>query len=201
MSNIIELSAFNGARSPKRVLASENVEPYEPREINSDEEFNSGHRRTGRRMVFRSYALIVQSDEADLMRDVCFDLGKAQTKLEATRRQLQRDREHAAAREKLLTSAENRLSAAIDAVRSLTDTPAPRPEVKQPRTKNGTPEERAKKEAKAAAPPPATVTQLPRPRGSMLDHEFRAMLEELDESGRQFINGYMQALLDQRGLR
>jgi hypothetical protein len=65
------------------------------------------------------------------------------------------------------------------------------------RSKNGTPEERAA----AAAPPSATVTQLPRPRGSMLYHEFRAKLEELDESGRQFINGYMQALLDQRGLR
>jgi hypothetical protein len=71
------------------------------------------------------------------------------------------------------------------------------------RSKNGTPEERAKKgvKAAAAAPPPATVTQLPRPRGSMLDQEFRAKLEKLDESGRQFITGYMQALLDQRGLR
>jgi hypothetical protein len=46
-------------------------------------------------MVFRSYTLIVQSDEADLMRDVCFDIDKAQTKLKAIRRQLQRDREHA----------------------------------------------------------------------------------------------------------
>jgi hypothetical protein len=35
----------------------------------------------------------------------------------------------------------------------------------------------------------------------MLEQEFMAKLEELDESGRQFINGYMQALLDQRGLR
>lgn len=71
------------------------------------------------------------------------------------------------------------------------------------RSKNGTPEERAAKEAAAApaASAPATVTQFPRPRGSMLDQEFRAKLEELDESGRQFINGYMQALLDQRGLR
>jgi hypothetical protein len=118
------------------------------------------------------------------------------------RRQLQRDREHAAARAELLTSAENKLSAAIVAARSVTHTPAPLPEVKQPRTKNSTPEERAKREAKAAAaaPPPATVTQLPHPRGSMLDQEFRAKLEKLDESGRQFINGYMQALLDQRGL-
>jgi hypothetical protein len=192
MSNIIELSALRAARIPNRVLRSESVEPYEPRE--------TGRRRAARRMVFRSYTLIVQSDEADLMRDVCFDIDKAQTKLKAIRRQLQHDREHAGAREKLLTSAENKLSAAIVAARSLTRTPAPLPEVKQPRTKNGTSEERAAKAA-AAAPPPATVTQLPRPRGSMLDHEFKAKLEELDESGRQFINGYMQALLDQRGLR
>jgi hypothetical protein len=70
-------------------------------------------------MVFRSYTLIVQSDEADLMRDVCFDIDKAQTKLKAIRRQLQRDREHAAMREELLPSAENRLSAAIVAAQSL----------------------------------------------------------------------------------
>jgi hypothetical protein len=69
-------------------------------------------------MVFRSYTLIVQSDEADLMRDVCFDIDKAQTKLKAIRRQIAADREHAAARKKLLTSAENRLSAAIAAARS-----------------------------------------------------------------------------------
>jgi hypothetical protein len=31
--------------------------------------------------VFRSYNLILQSDEPDLMRDVCFDIDKAQTKL------------------------------------------------------------------------------------------------------------------------
>jgi hypothetical protein len=52
---------------------------------------------------------------------------------------------------------------------------------------------------RAVSPPPATVTQPPRPPGSMLDQEFRAKLEKLDESGREFIKGYMQALLDQRG--
>jgi len=195
MSNIIELSALRAARTSKRVLPSENVAPFEPRV--------TGRRRAGRSMhtfVFRSYNLIMQSDESDLIPDVCFDMDKAESKLKSIRRQLQHDREHAAAREKLLTSAEDKLSAAIVAAQSLTRTPAPLPEVKQPRTKNGTPEERAKKEAKAAAPPPATVTQLPRPRGSMLDQEFRAKLEKLDESGRQFINGYMQALLDQRGI-
>ena len=105
------LSAFKGALSPK---ASENDELLEPRVI------GRRYRRSGRSkhtFVFRSYALIVESDEADLMRDVCFDMHKAQVKLKAIRRQIAADREHAAAREKLLTSAENRLSAAIVAAR------------------------------------------------------------------------------------
>jgi hypothetical protein len=38
--------------------------------------------------LFRSYDLIVESDEADLVRDVCFDIDKAQTKLKAIRRRL-----------------------------------------------------------------------------------------------------------------
>jgi len=119
MSNVIELSAFTGARSPK---SSENSALLEPRAMGRP------YRRSGRNMhtfVFRSYSLIVQSDEADLMHDVCFDIDKAQTKLKAVQRQLQRDREHAAAREKLLTSVEDKLSAAIDAARSLTRPPAP----------------------------------------------------------------------------
>ena len=53
------------------------------------------------------------------MRDVCFDMHKAQVKLTAIGRQIAADREHAAAREKLLTSAEHRLSAAIAAARPL----------------------------------------------------------------------------------
>jgi hypothetical protein len=35
-------------------------------------------------LLFRSYDLIVQSDEAELVRDVCFDIDKAQTKLKAS---------------------------------------------------------------------------------------------------------------------
>lgn len=65
--------------------------------------------------VFRSYDLILTSPEADLVRDVRFDFDKARTKLKAIQRQLQRDREHAAARADLLTKAEARLSAAIAA--------------------------------------------------------------------------------------
>ncbi len=111
MSNVIELSTFKGARSPKRVLPSENVKLYEPRATGRP------YRRSERNMhtfVFRSYDLIVESDESHLVRDVCFDIDKAQTKLKAIRRQLQRDREHAAARAELLTSCERKLSAAID---------------------------------------------------------------------------------------
>jgi hypothetical protein len=133
------LSAFKGALSPK---ASENDELLEPRVM------GRRYRRSGRSkhtFVFRSYALIVESDEADLMRDVCFDMHKAQVKLKAIRRQIAADREHAAAREKLLTSAENRLSAAIVAARDaqvgsiphllpeVTRAPAPLLEVKQRR--------------------------------------------------------------------
>jgi DNA-binding transcriptional MerR regulator len=112
MSNIIELSAFKGPRSPRSVLHSENDECIEPSATGRP------YRRSGRNMhtfVFRSYNMIVQSEEADLVRDVCLDVDKAQTKLKAVRRQLQRDREHAAARAELLTSVENKLSAAIEA--------------------------------------------------------------------------------------
>jgi hypothetical protein len=69
------------------------------------------------------------------------------------------------------------------------------------RSKNGTPEERAKKGAKAAAvvPPPATVTRLPRPHVGLLEQEVLRAFDSLDEAGKQFMNGYWQALLDQRG--
>ena len=63
--------------------------------------------------MYRSYDLIVQSDESDLVRDVCFDVDKAARKLEAIRRQLQRDRERLANRVELLTVAETKLTAAI----------------------------------------------------------------------------------------
>jgi hypothetical protein len=63
--------------------------------------------------LFRSYDLIVQSDEADLVRDVCFDIDKAQTKLKAVQRRLKGVQEQAAARVQLLTAAETKLRAAI----------------------------------------------------------------------------------------
>lgn len=63
--------------------------------------------------LFRSYHLIVESDEADLVRDVSFDVNMAEKKLKAIRHQLKRTQELAAARVHLLTTAETKLTAAI----------------------------------------------------------------------------------------
>ena len=86
---------------------------------------NATHRRRGVRrdrvgsgpnahtLLFRSRALILQSDEADLVRDVSFDIDKAQTKLKAIRRRLQGLQEYTAAELHLLTAADTKLTAAI----------------------------------------------------------------------------------------
>jgi hypothetical protein len=63
--------------------------------------------------LFRSYHLIVESDEADLVRDVCFGIDRAQTKLKAIQRRLKGVQEQAAAQVQLLTAAETKLTAAI----------------------------------------------------------------------------------------
>jgi hypothetical protein len=62
-----------------------------------------------RTCLFRSYDVILKSDEADLVRDVCLDLDKAEKKLKALRQRLQGVQEQAAA----LTTAEIKLTAAI----------------------------------------------------------------------------------------
>jgi hypothetical protein len=64
-------------------------------------------------LLFRSSHLIVESDEADLVRDVCFAVDRAQTKLERIQRRLKDVQEQAAARVQLLTAAETKLTAAI----------------------------------------------------------------------------------------
>jgi Mg2+ and Co2+ transporter CorA len=64
-------------------------------------------------LLFRSRDLILKSDEADLVRDVCFDIDKAQTKLKAIRRRLQGLQEYTAAQVQLLTAADTKLTAAI----------------------------------------------------------------------------------------
>jgi hypothetical protein len=66
-----------------------------------------------RTLCFRSYDLIVEADEAELLRDVCRDTRKAEVKLRKVRERLQGERERSAALIELLTAAETRLSAAI----------------------------------------------------------------------------------------
>jgi hypothetical protein len=63
--------------------------------------------------TFRSYNLIVESDEADLVRDVCFDMDRAQSKLRRVKTRLKNVQERAAADLELLTTAETKLTAAI----------------------------------------------------------------------------------------
>jgi len=113
MSNVVDLKAMRAARD----LPPENVRSLEssvrPRQLPVT---CSERRRSPTSMhtyVFRSYELILASPEADLVRDVGLDMHKAAMKLHKIRQQIRRDREHAAAREALLTEAEAKLGAAL----------------------------------------------------------------------------------------
>jgi hypothetical protein len=64
-------------------------------------------------LAFRSYNSIVESDEADLVRDACLDIDKARTKLRLVKRRLKDVQEQAAAQVQLLTAADTKLTAAI----------------------------------------------------------------------------------------
>jgi hypothetical protein len=94
MSNVVTFPGSSTNRAAKRRLAP-------------------AARKTMQTFVFRSYDLIVESDEADLVRDVCFDIDKAQTKLKAIRRRMKGVQEQAAAQVQLLTAADTKLAAAI----------------------------------------------------------------------------------------
>lgn len=84
--------------------------------INRDDVFPTSHRSAGpnmRTFLFRSYDVILEADEAELVRDVRFDLHKAQVKLRKIKERLQSVREQSAAQIEQLTAADNKLSAAI----------------------------------------------------------------------------------------
>jgi hypothetical protein len=66
-----------------------------------------------RTLCFRSRELLLESDEADLIRDVCLDIDKAQTKLRKIRERLQSVQEWSADQVEQLTAANIKLSAAI----------------------------------------------------------------------------------------
>ena len=73
-------------------------------------------RRADRSMhsvVFRSYDLILEADEADLVRDVNWDIEKAKRKLAKAQQQLRSVRANFAAQEAKLTAVDAKLSAAV----------------------------------------------------------------------------------------
>jgi hypothetical protein len=70
-------------------------------------------RKNMQTLVFRSSHLIVESDEADLVRDVRCAIDRAQTKLKRIQQRLKGVQEQAAAQVQLLTAAETKLTAAI----------------------------------------------------------------------------------------
>jgi hypothetical protein len=74
---------------------------------------NRSHGPNLQTLLFRSSHLIVKSDEADLVRDVCFAVDRAQTKLKRIQQRLKAVQEQAAAQVQLLTAAETKLTAAI----------------------------------------------------------------------------------------
>jgi hypothetical protein len=65
------------------------------------------------KFLFRSLDLILESDDADLVQDVCLDLDKAEKKLKGIRRRLQGVQEQAADQVQRLTTADTKLTAAI----------------------------------------------------------------------------------------
>jgi hypothetical protein len=64
-------------------------------------------------VLFRSRELILEANEADLVRDVRFDVDKAQRKLEKIRARIESLQEYAETELRLLTDADTKLSAAI----------------------------------------------------------------------------------------
>jgi hypothetical protein len=86
----------------------------ENQRLRSDRRHDRANMQT---FLFRSYDLIVKSDEADLIRDVCLDMHKAEVKLKKVRQRLQGIREQSAAQIRLLSAAETKLAAAIVAAK------------------------------------------------------------------------------------
>ena len=66
-----------------------------------------------RTLCFRNREVLLEADEADLVRDVGLDLHKAETKLRKIRERLQSVQEWSATQLEQLTAADAKLSAAI----------------------------------------------------------------------------------------
>ena len=127
-SNIVTFPGFSPKRGKTVTIASE-LEEEEPKKVDWRSREDVRNRRNMQTFVFRSYDLIVESDEANLVRDVCFSIDRAQTKLKRIQRRLKAVQEQAAANVQLLTAAETKLTAAIVAAllstRGNDETPTP----------------------------------------------------------------------------
>jgi hypothetical protein len=93
--------------------ASRRRRPYRSRNCDPGSASDSQRGPNMQTLLFRSSRLIVESDDADLVRDVGLALDRAQTKLGRVKRRLKDVKEQAAAQVLLLTTAETKLTAAI----------------------------------------------------------------------------------------
>ena len=120
---IIQLSAARpkpGKKFNLRVTVSaerpKSPAPYGAPERTGQDGKSRERIRNGRNMhtlLFRSRESILQSDEPDLVRDVCFDIDRAQGKLKRIRARMASLQEYAATELQLLADADAKLSAAI----------------------------------------------------------------------------------------
>jgi hypothetical protein len=101
MENIIDFKAAGRSRKLSR------PRPYKYKYLGGDGNPNM------RTLAFRSYEHIVEADEAELVRDVCFDMDRAQSKLRRVKARLKNVLIESAAQVELLTTAETKLTAAI----------------------------------------------------------------------------------------
>jgi hypothetical protein len=114
--NVITFPEPAGLFPKRRTIPVTSSEPEQ-------EEANDGCWRVRPNMhtfLFRSRDLILESDEADLVRDVCLNVHRAETKLKRIRQRLQGVQEQAAEQVRLLTAADIKLTAAIVAALLLT---------------------------------------------------------------------------------
>jgi|SRR5882724_5107611 len=113
--NVITFPEPTGLFPKRRTVLVVTSEPKEeePKKVDRRSRERVRNDRTWHTFLFRSRDLILESDEADLVRDVCFDIDKAQTKLKAIRRRLRGVQDQAAAQVQLLSAADTKLTAAI----------------------------------------------------------------------------------------
>ena len=112
----VTVSASRPKSTAQDYAGRNNLPPdtVENQRLRSDRRHDRANMQT---FLFRSYDLIVKSDEADLIRDVCLDMHKAEVKLKKVRQRLQGIREQSAAQIRLLSAAETKLAAAIVAAK------------------------------------------------------------------------------------